>query len=510
MLSQLTRRTLPGTLRTCKRLFASNYPEDTEKSSPRKSDLPPHKDGLYFGRFTKKEYEEAAKTVKEQILKLENDIKGDFNVRENIGKYPQFPEQGPSAKEINNLTDFFEQTIKLTGAISLSAYMRQCLTHPHFGYYTTRDPLNLKTGDFVTSPEISSIFGEMIGIWYFTIWQSQNQPSNIRFIEFGPGKGTLMYDIIKTFNRFIDKVSPIKPKIELVMIEASGVLRQEQYKLLCDGNASILKPTDQGYHESTTKWGNPITWVDTEKSIDHNTNLTNYVIAHEFFDALPIKSFIKQEDGWRELVVEHTPSVNNDQLKLETTTKAHDNPTLETAFHLSISPKETPSSMIPKISNRYKDLPIGSRIEICTEAELYIMKIAQLVGEKSGAALIIDYGVVNEIPENSLRGIYKHQFVSPFYKPGEVDLSIDVDFSNLKSLAENLVQIEGPITQGEWLTNVGIGYRVDQLIKQNSSNEELQDQIYGAYKRLVDDDEMGKIYKFMALLPKGSEKSVGF
>ncbi|KAI5957183.1 hypothetical protein KGF54_000111 [Candida jiufengensis] len=491
-----------------KRLFATNYPEKNPKQ-PQQKDIPPHKDGLYFGKFTKQEYEEAAKIVKQQIQKLEQDIKGDHNLRENIGKIAQFPEQGPSPKQITNLTDFFRQTIKLTGAIPLSAYMRQCLTHPDFGYYTTRDPLNLKTGDFITSPEISSIFGEMIGVWYYNLWQLQEQPTTIRFIEFGPGKGTLIYDVMNTFNKFVRSVSTVKPNIEILMIEASKVLRMEQYKKLCN-ETQAFETTDEGHNTSVTKWGNSIKWIDTEKAITQESDVTNYIIAHEFFDALPIKSFIKQEDGWRELVVEHTPSVNNDQLKLETKQEHQNDPSLDTEFHLSISPKETPSSMIPKISARYKDLPVGSRIEICTEAELFIMKIAQLINNKTGAALIIDYGVVNEIPENSLRGIYKHKFVSPFYKPGEVDLSIDVDFTNLKNLTENLVEIQGPVTQGEWLHNIGIGYRIDSLLKQNSDNEELQDKIYGAYKRLVDDEEMGKVYKFMALLPKGTAKTIGF
>ena len=113
---------------------------------------------MYFGKFTKEEYEDAKKIIQEQISKLEGQIKGDYNVRENLGKFSQFPEpasQDSKPVKVENLSDFFRQTIKLTGPIPLSTYMRQCLTHPEFGYYTTRDPLNLRTGDFITSPEIS-------------------------------------------------------------------------------------------------------------------------------------------------------------------------------------------------------------------------------------------------------------------------------------------------------------------------------------------------------------------
>ncbi|KAG5420330.1 hypothetical protein I9W82_002211 [Candida metapsilosis] len=524
MFRQLCKPRTTAFTRLTQRYLASSY-DNNFKAKPQSqskdpsTNVPPHKDGLYFGQFTEQEYKEAARVIKEQIAKLEGEIKGDHNVRENIGKLAQFPEQGPAASpdSIKDLTDFFRQAIKLTGPISLSSYMRQCLTHPDFGYYTTRDPLNLKTGDFITSPEISSVFGEMIGIWYFTIWQSQKEPNHIRFIEFGPGKGTLINDVLKTFNRFVQKVSKVKPNVEVVMIEASKVLRNEQYKLLCD-EENAFETTEEGFNTSTTKWGNTITWVDTEKDIkqDESHRLANYIIAHEFFDALPIKSFIKKEEGWRELVVEDTPTVVNTQLKLESgekdSPKASTDPTLNTEFHLTISPKETPASMIPKFSKRYKDLPVETRIEICPDAELYTLKIAQLIDNVNslGAALIIDYGVVDQIPENSLRGIYKHKFVSPFYKPGEVDLSIDVDFTNLKNLAENVVDIKGPVNQGDWLHNIGIGYRIDQLLKQNNGNEELQDKIYGAYKRLTDEEQMGKIYKFMALLPKNSQNPIGF
>ena len=216
-------------------LETKKEPQANSSSSP-----PPHTDDLYFGKFTKEEYEDAKKIIQEQISKLEGQIKGDYNVRENLGKFSQFPEpasQDSKPVKVENLSDFFRQTIKLTGPIPLSTYMRQCLTHPEFGYYTTRDPLNLRTGDFITSPEISSVFGEMIGIWYFSIWQQQKYPESIRFIEFGSGKGTLIHDIMKTFNKFVEKLLPSdqkRPKIEIALIEASHVLRKEQWKLLCN------------------------------------------------------------------------------------------------------------------------------------------------------------------------------------------------------------------------------------------------------------------------------------
>lgn len=467
-----------------------------------------HENGLYYGKFTKEEYDHAKEYVTSQYKKLESEIKGTHNVRENLDKMVPFPAQGP-VKKIGGLLDFFLEMIKTTGPISLSAYMRQCLTHPEYGYYTTRDPLDVNSGDFITSPEISSVFGEMIGIWLYTVWTSQGSPKSINVIEFGPGKGTLMHDVMRVFSRFAAKTGGFDANI--VLIEASPILRKEQWKLLCPPE-NPMETDEKGFNFSTSKWGTKVTWVDTEKDVE-STGDTNYVLAHEFFDALPIKSFVKTEKGWRELLVEHTPSVVNTQPKLPPSSdspQAEVSQDLETEFHLTASPKETPSSKVPTLSERFHDLPVDSRIEICSEAEFYVKKITQLVGT-SGAALIVDYGTANEIPLNSLRGIYKHKFVSPFYKPGDVDLSIDVDFENLKLLASSEVDVFGPCEQGDWLHELGIGHRFDQLIKSANlmANKEL---LYESYLRLTAKDEkgMGKIYKFMGFLPKKSPTPIGF
>ncbi|CUM64574.1 uncharacterized protein PRCAT00002181001 [Priceomyces carsonii] len=490
----------------CKRYFSSSF-----KLSKKSKDEGKENE-LYFGRFTKAEYDEAKKSIINQIELLEKEIKGDINVRENISKMPSFP-AASNAKQIKleNLTDILSETIKTTGPISLSAFMRQCLTHPNFGYYTTRDPLDSNSGDFITSPEISSMFGEMIGVWLYSTFFKQGKPDKVRIIEFGPGKGTLMFDCLSSFN----KLNKSKVSIEIILIEASTILRKEQWKLLC-GEENLFTTDDQGFNVSTTKWGQKIKWMDTEKDIAIKNGITNYVIAHEFFDALPIKSFQKTEDGWRELLVEHSPSVKNTQMTLPSADSASDNDQnfLQTEFHLTMSPKETPSSMLPTLSPRYKDMPVGSRIEICADAELYILKMVQLLcnQEKLGSVLIIDYGSSEGIPDNTLRGIFKHKFVSPFAKPGDVDLSVDVDFENLKLLASRFCDAFGPREQGDWLHELGIGYRADQLIKAKSGNFDAQEKIYNAYKRLTskEKDSMGRSYKFLCLLPKDSELPLGF
>lgn len=540
--------------------FSEDMSEDSGKSTEK----------LYFDKFTEKEYNNAAKYIKAQIDALEGEIKGTKNVRENLGKIQSYPERTNQSTVVNNLTDLFTQTIKTNGPISLSTYIRQCLTHPSFGYYTTRDPLDPLSGDFITSPEISSVFGEMIAIYLISIWKTQGKPKNIKLIEFGPGKGSLIFDVLQIFNKLISR----DVSIEINLIESSPVLRKLQWSLLC-GEKNTFVQQDHNYNTSKTIWNNTIHWYNNEKDINNDSSVANYVIAHEFFDALPIKAFERTENGWREFVVEHSPSVlkasltegSNDQI-VKTTDKSFEteiskddktvnndfqlnndnhetarnmssksiaehsinNNTaitnlsvgnakssenineLDTQFHLTLSPNESPSSILPTLSPRFAKLPVGSRIEICTEAELYMLKMLQLLNNDSklGSVLVIDYGYANDFVENSLRGIHKHKFVSPFYRPGEVDLSIDVDFTALKILTDKHAQSFGPVDQGDWLHNIGIGYRIEQLISRTSNLEE-QEKIYKAYKRLTENDEdsMGKIYKFFMALPKGSPSPPG-
>lgn len=459
-------------------------------------------------KLNSNEFQKAANDLKNQIEQLEKSIKGETHIRANLTHMTSFPTATKTTPRVDNLSNLFEETIKTTGPISLSAYMRQCLTHPTFGYYTTRNPLDTENGDFITSPEISSVFGEMIGVYFLQLWTTQGQPPEINMIEFGPGLGTLMNDVITSFNR----LNKFGIKINVIMIETSRVLRKQQFRKLCSDVETEYINGDT-FDSAHTKWGNRIFWIENETDLDliDVNSKCNYVIAHEFFDALPIKSFQKTAQGWREFLVEHSPSVEQHQLKLPLNESLNDK--YDTEFHLTLSPNQTPSSAIPEVSPRFQHLPEGSRIEICPDSELFITKMAQLVNndEAKGGVLVIDYGIIDGIPQNSLRGIYKHKIVSPFYKPGDVDLSIDVDFDNLKLLSTPIAHVVGPVEQGDWLHEIGIGYRIDQLIR-STNDEREQENIYNAYKRLTgkDDASMGKVYKFMGILPFGTEIPLGF
>lgn len=460
----------------------------------------------------------------------------------------------------SNLSHVLAKVIKTTGPIPLATYMRQCLTHPTLGYYTTRNPLDSKSGDFITSPEISSTFGEMLGLWYFTIFIQQlkkiaiaktkqenliknNQikeseidldlqkfdikDKTLRFIEFGPGKGTLMYDVIKTINKFVQSKNPI----EINLIEASPVLRNEQKNLLC-GKDMTLFNRDGNLQDSTTIWGNTIKWYNTELDIlneiksnkdkQNGNNYINFVIAHEFFDALPINQFEKTDKGWREFLVDIKKQSNTD-ISLPNVSHYKINEKIEKIpkFNMVLAPYATPSSSIPKIIPRFDSVSIGSRIEICPESYNYAIKISELLTNfnkndsktKMGSALIVDYGTSDSIPINTLRGIKNHKIVNPFEDAGEVDLSADVDFGNLKDIFKDNNCESYIVDQGDFLNSMGLGYRTDQLVESLKENEQEKKKVIDAYNRLTGKGirDMGKIYKVMGVVPNNSiESAVGF
>lgn len=303
------------------------------------------------------------------------------------------------------------------------------------------------------------MFGESIGMWFYALWLSQGRPKDVRFLEFGPGKGTLMSDVLRTFEK-LNKGTPLS--LSVALIEGSPVLSQIQRKTLSGWNAR---------------------WCETEEDIDIETEATNYVIAHEFFDALPIQRFEKTSRGWREYMVDLTDSGK---------------------LGLVLFPHKTPSSSLPE-----RDAEVGTSIELCPESHNYVRKMSQLLGS-TGGGLIADYGPSTGTPGNSLRGIQNNQLVSPFIEPGNVDLSADVDFANLTTLFQKEgCSVFGPVEQEKFLHEMGIGFRTDQLVHQSKGNKESRQRIVDAYYRLVGrrEGEMGSVYKFLTFLPSAFIRS---
>lgn len=352
------------------------------------------------------------------------------------------------------------------------------------------------------------------------------------------------------------------------MVEASPSLRDAQKRLLC-GDAPMTE-TAIGY-QSISKYANlPIIWTENIRFVpsgkssptpilkSHLTftseqDKTPFIVAHEFFDALPIHAFqsvspsdstqetIKTPTGehqlspeaaanrkgsqWREMVISPTPpDATHASLHIPKSIQSSGDPLPE--FQLTLSKAATPHSLyLPEISPRYralKSLP-DSLIEISPESHAYAQEFAKRIGgskdtpknEPSGAAIILDYGPADTIPTNSLRGIRNHKRVSPLSSPGLVDLSADVDFIALAEAALSAspgVEVHGPVEQGQFLLSMGIKERADVLMK--GLGEEKKRGVEGAWRRLVDrgGSGMGKVYKAMAIVPESGGKSrpVGF
>ncbi|KUJ19849.1 DUF185-domain-containing protein [Mollisia scopiformis] len=450
----------------------------------------------------------------------------------------------PLAKQLS-------EAITATGPIPLASFMRMCLTSDLGGYYMSsqegRDQFGQK-GDFVTSPEISQIFGELIGIWFVAEWMAQGRKTKgVELVEIGPGRGTLMDDMLRTIRNF----KPMASSIEAVyLVEASPSLREAQKQLLCGD--SPMTETSIG-HQSISKHANlPIIWTENIKFVPSVQDKSPFIVAHEFFDALPIHAFqsiapsdssqesiqtptgqhelspsARQPKGpqWREMVVSPTPLSSTHTTLNTPKSQQSSNPPPD--FQLTLSKASTPHSLyLPEISPRYRALKStpDSLIEISPESHAYAQEFAKRIGGSkeepkqtpSGAAIILDYGPAGTIPTNSLRGIREHKRVSPLSWPGLVDLSTDVDFTALAEAALGAspgVEVHGAVEQGAFLQAMGIKERAEMLME-GLKGEEEKTRIEGAWKRLVDrgGSGMGKVYKAMAIVPEsgGRRRPVGF
>jgi SAM-dependent MidA family methyltransferase len=454
-------------------------------------------------------------TIKKPEIKTLSGKTIDLNINEdgvyNIGEREKLESLNNSLSNSENLAIIIKNMIKTTGPISIANFMKQCLLDPKYGYYTTRNPLDAKTGDFITSPEISSTFGEICGLWFFSAFLTQLKhqatynkenfkikEKKFRLIEFGPGKGTLMYDMVRTLNKFVKNNNPI----EIVFVEKSDVLINEQFEKLCDKNKVKLEKKDEFTYKSISRWGNEITWLKDDKpNLISDKNYMNFIMAHEFYDALPMNKFIKTEKGWREFLVDIRPDAKKDSLLTSTKTSTSDDlkEKNNAEFVITQAPYATPSSAIPKTTPRYDNLPINSEIEVSPESHSYMYEMAGIIKSGDiGAGLVIDYGTTT-IPINSLRGIKDHKFVNPFIDVGEVDLSIDVDFSSLTQILQELKFETHVAEQGDFLNSMGLGYRIDQLMSKFVDDDVMKKKLIDSYKRLTNKGirDMGKIYKVM-------------
>lgn len=349
--------------------------------------------------------------------------------------------------------------IQKSGAISLAEYMAICLYDDEYGYYRKKDPLG-KEGDFTTAPEISQVFGELIGVWLITSWQASGSPKNPIIVEPGPGRGTLMADIL----RVAEKIPEFYKNISVHLVEVNEALIKEQKKAL-------------------SKYEAEIHW---HKSIDTLPEKPVFLVANEFFDALPIHQFIMTKDGWRERLI--AVDANNN-------------------FVFITSKIETPHiALIPK---KLSDVEEGGIYEVCPEGIKIIKNIAERIKNYGGAALAIDYGYYNNNFKDSFQAVKNHKYHDPFKNPGDVDLTAHVNFTRLGKEAEKMgVRAQGNITQGEFLINMGIELRAAMLMKNASEIE--QKNIKSGVERLLFPSQMGSLFKCLALTNKNAPGAYGF
>lgn len=339
--------------------------------------------------------------------------------------------------------------IAAEGPLPMSVYMGECLLHPVHGYYTTRDPFGA-AGDFTTAPEISQMFGEMLGLCLAQAWMDQGAPAAPILAELGPGRGTLMADVCRTLRA----VPGFAPEIHLV--EASPTLRARQGETL-----GTYAPT----------------WHDTIAGLPEGRPL--FLLANEFFDALPVRQYQRSTAGWDEVVVGAS----------------------EGALSLARVPVGQPSVLASR-----RDVPAGGIVEVCPAAGPITAEVAVRINADGGAALILDYGDWRSAGD-TVQALRAHQPEGILAAPGQADLTAHVDFEAL-ALHGAPARVSAMTPQGVLLERLGITARAQTLAKA-LEGAALESHI-AAHRRLTHPEEMGLLFKALALVPQGAPLPPGF
>jgi len=351
------------------------------------------------------------------------------------------------------------ELIRLKGPITVADYMADALGHPHDGYYMSQSPIGTE-GDFTTAPEISQIFGELIGLWLVDAWRNMGSPSSFNLIELGPGRGVMMEDILRA--------ARLRPEFtraaQVCLLETSGRLRVEQQKRL---KASNVKPL----------------WADEFADIPPAPSL---IVANEFFDCLPIHQFERVKSGWRERMV----GINPDTGKLD--------------FVLGKTP--APASL--NLPGDDESEP-GDIFEFSSAAREFAADICKLLSAHGGRALIIDYGHRESGLGDTLQAVRHHQFQPPLASPGLVDITAHVDFEALARVAMDAgAAVHGPTTQGQFLERLGLNLRAEMLCK--GKGVAKADEIRSGAYRIAAPEKMGEIFKVISFSNPSLPAPAGF
>ncbi len=347
------------------------------------------------------------------------------------------------------LAELVKRHISASGPMTVEDFMKLALMHPDHGYYTKQDPLGAD-GDFTTAPEISQMFGELVGLALAQAWLDQGAPAPFNLVELGPGRGTLMKDVL----RATSQVPGFAEAAEVHLVEASPVLRRKQVETI----------------------GANVTLHDL---LDEVPVGPMFLIANEFFDALPVRQFIRDGASWRERVV----GLNGDALM----------------FGL------TEPMALESLAHRIEDTRDGDLVEVCRTGEAIAGTIGTKLEPFGGAALIIDYGDWRSLGD-TLQALRQHETVDALDAPGTADLTCHVDFEALAKAAHP-AKASRLTTQGVFLERLGITARATALAK-NLSGSALESHI-AAHRRLTHPDEMGTVFKVLGLFPEAAPPPPG-
>lgn len=347
--------------------------------------------------------------------------------------------------------------IRQHGPLTIAQFMELALQHPLHGYYRHQDPLG-QGGDFTTAPEISQLFGEMIGLWLADVWQKLGRPDPCVLLELGPGRGTLLADALRATR----KLPGFHTALQLYLLESNVALREKQAAVLAD------------YH--------PVHLED----LNDLPRLPLLLIANEFFDALPIRQFVKVADGWCERLV---------------TLDAEG----QLVFALGV-PDPACRLLIPE---QLHDVAHGFTYELSPSSLAIMQQLALRIAANGGAGLVIDYGYAAPSGQPTLQALARHQFAEVLAKPGQQDITAHVNFGLLKLAAERAgLGCAGATGQGEFLKAMGIDLRASQL-RQHATPVQNQ-ALDSALHRLCDASEMGVLFKVLGFVSPSMHDLAGF
>ncbi|MBU1175055.1 MAG: SAM-dependent methyltransferase [Alphaproteobacteria bacterium] len=339
-----------------------------------------------------------------------------------------------------------DRQIAETGPVPLSLYMQLCLTHPAHGYYHRPHPIG-RAGDFITAPEVSQIFGEAIGL-FVALLSRQLPKGHFDLVELGPGRGTLMVDLLRSLHRAAPDIRAGGP----TLVEISETMRSEQARRLADHG-----PVWLGHIDDLPESGPPLV-----------------IIANEFFDALPVRQYQKTETGWHERVV----GLSGGQRAW------------------GLNPTPLPESAMPE---PLRHAAIDERFETRPAADALMALLAERIAGRGGVLVAIDYGYDRTQSGDTVQAIAGHAYADPLARPGEADLTAHVDFEALAAAAVPL-HVHGLMTQASFLGQLGAAERAEALAR---SNPDLTGTIAADLARLTASDQMGQIFKVLCVSSQG-------